>query len=97
MSRAEEIAAALRILAPALPARDAAAVLDRALGSRGLRKARPQSAAWLALVAYVRHGFTEYDALLADGYAPDAARHFTLAATEEILAAWGCRHPVTSG
>lgn len=97
MLRAAAIAAALGVLAPGLPARDRAAVIDRALGSKGLRKARPQSAAWLALVAYARHGFTEYDALLADGYAPDAARHFTLAATEEILAAWGCRHPVTSG
>ncbi|MCF4166987.1 DUF2293 domain-containing protein [Zavarzinia compransoris] len=95
--RGTAIEAALRALAPGLPARDRAAVVDRALGSRGLRQASPPAAAWAALAAYARHGFTEYDALLAEGYDRDAARHFTRDATEEVLRGWGCRHPLDAG
>lgn len=95
--RGAAIEAALRALAPGLPARDRAAVVDRALGSRGLRTASAPAAAWAALAAYARHGFTDYDALLAEGYDREAARHFTLEATEAVLRGWGCRHPLDAG
>ena len=65
MNRREAVAAALAQLAPRLPAFESEAVTDRALASPGLRNARPDNAAWLALVAYARHVFTEYDDLLA--------------------------------
>ena len=94
MSRRAALAAALRVLAPRLPAYEAGAVLDRALASRGLRGAAPETAAWLALVAFARHALTEYDALLADGYDRDSARHFVLDDLNAALATWGVRRRI---
>lgn len=95
MSRADAVAAALRILAPRLPPFEAGVVLDRALASPGLRGAAPETAAWLALVAYARHAFTEYDSYLADGYDRDSARHFVLDDLNAVLVAWGARRRVS--
>lgn len=90
-AKRERIAEALGVIAPGIPAFDRNAVLDHALDSTGLRTASPQSAAWLSLVAYVRHTYTEYDDLLAEGYDSDSARHFVMDAINEVLADWGCR------
>ena len=49
------------------------AVVDHAVDSRGLSTASSETAAWLSLVPYVRHTFTDYDELLAEGYDPDSA------------------------
>lgn len=87
--RRSAVAGALMRLAPRLPPFEAGAVLDRALASPGLRRAAPETAARLSLVAYARHVFTEYDDLLADGYDRDSARHFVLESLNEALAAWG--------
>ena len=62
--RRAAIEAALRHLAPKIPPHEFGAVVDHALDSEGLSTAAPESAAWLSLVAYVRHVFTEYDELL---------------------------------
>lgn len=88
-NRREAVAAALARLAPRLPDFEAEAVLDRALASAGLRRAAPETAARLALVTYARHVFTDYDALLADGYDRDSARHFVLDDLNAALTAWG--------
>jgi hypothetical protein len=85
------IEAALLRLAPAIPSHERMAVLDHAVDSRGLSVAAPETAAWLSLVAYVRHTFTDYDELLAEGYDHDSARHFVAARADEILQAWGVR------
>jgi hypothetical protein len=66
-------------------------VADHALDSRGLQASAPESAAWLSLVAYVRHAFTDYDDLLAQGYDQDSARHFVAAEMEAVLAEWGVK------
>ncbi|PWR21713.1 DUF2293 domain-containing protein [Zavarzinia compransoris] len=96
--RAAAIDEALRVLAPRLPARDRAAVVDRALGSRQMRAAPAPASAWAALVGYGRHGFTDYDRLLAEGYGREAARHFTAAALGAVLRGWGCREiPAADG
>lgn len=95
MNRREAVAVALLRLAPRLPAFETAAVIDRALASRGLRVAASETAAWLALVAYARHAFTEYDALLDEGYDRDSARHFVLDALNAALGEWGVRRRVT--
>jgi hypothetical protein len=80
---------ALRVLAPLIPYADSEPVLERA--ARLTRAELSVGAAlWLALVAHVRHRHTEYDALLADGYDRDAARHFVVDETEAVLRAWGC-------
>ena len=88
------IEAALRHLAPRIPAHEFGAVVDHALDSTGLRHATPETAAWLSLVAYVRHALTEYDDLLAQGYDQASARFFVADAMRETLAAWGVRRPL---
>ena len=85
------IDAALSRLAPAIPQHERMAVVDHAIDSRGLSIASPETAAWLSLVAYVRHTFTDYDELLAEGYDADSARHFVAARMNKILQAWGVR------
>ena len=90
MAKRADIEAALRRLAPKIPPHEFAAVADHAVDSRGLRSASPETAAWLSLVAYVRHVFTDYDELLQkEGYDEDSARHFVAAEIEAVLQGWG--------
>jgi hypothetical protein len=90
------IESALKQLAPRMPKHEFGAVVDHALDSAGLRHASPESAAWLSLVAYVRHTLTEYDDLLAQGYDQDSARFFVAGAMRETLGAWGVRRPLAA-
>lgn len=82
---------AVRRLAPKIPPHEFGAVVDHALDSRGLRGATPETAAWLSLVAYVRHALTEYDDLLAQGYDQDSARYFVADEIRAVLAGWGAK------
>jgi hypothetical protein len=91
VSRRVAVEQALRHLVPAIPRHEAGAVLDHALGSPGLRTATPEAAAWLSLVAYVRHALTEYEALLAEGYDADSARFFVREEINIVLERWGAR------
>jgi hypothetical protein len=91
MAKRSDIESALRMLAPRIPLHEFQAVSDHAMDSPGLSTASPESAAWLSLVAYVRHVFTEYDDLLAQGYERDSARFFVLADMEAKLTEWGVR------
>jgi hypothetical protein len=89
-----DIEAALRRLAPKIPPHEFSAVADHARDSAGLRTASAESAAWLALVAYVRHAFTDYDALMAEGYDRDSARFFVLEEMQAVLDGWGVRRRI---
>ncbi|HET7680590.1 MAG TPA: DUF2293 domain-containing protein [Xanthobacteraceae bacterium] len=90
MAKRSEIEAALRRLAPNMPPHEFSAVIDHALDSPGLRAAAsPESAAWLSLVAYLRHAFTDYDELLAQGYDRDSARFFVAEEMQAGLEKWG--------
>lgn len=91
MSRRALLETALRHLAPNIPPHEFSAIIDHALDSESLRSAVPESAAWLSLVAYVRHVFTDYDGLLAQGYDRDSARHFVAKEMEAVLRGWGVR------
>jgi len=82
---------ALRRLAPRIPPHECGAVVDHALDSRGLRSGGPEMAAWLSLVAYVRHAFTDYDDLLDQGYDRDSARFFVAGEIEAVLGEWGVK------
>jgi len=89
MQRQEALQGALRVLAPRIPGHEAESIIDHALGSPGLRKAAPETAIWLSMVAYIRHNLTEYDTLLdEEGYDPESARHFVLQDINDVLAAW---------
>lgn len=92
--RREQIGAALDHLAPGLPRFEREAIIDHALDSPGLGVADPGNAAWLAMVAYIRHVFTDYDALLAEGFDQDAARFFVIDEINDYLAEWGARRRV---
>jgi hypothetical protein len=90
-----EIARALRVLAPRIPAHEFEAVLDHARDSPGLASASPETAAWLSLVAYARHVFTDYDELLLEHYDRESARFFVAAELAAVLREWGVRRPLT--
>ena len=94
MSRRAAIEAALRQLAPRIPKHEFGAVVDHALDSPGLQTAAPETAAWLSLVAYVRHVLTDYDGLLAEDYDVDSARFFVLDKITDVLEEWGVRRRV---
>ena len=91
--RQQELRKALRLSAPLIPYDEAMAVLAEA-GSARMKRLPPAIALWLTLTAHVRHRHTEYDALLAEGYERDAARHFVIDATDAKLTEWGCARRV---
>ena len=63
--------------------------------SAGLSVAAPETAAWLSLVAYVRHTLTEYDELLLENYDQESARFFVAPEISAILESWGVRRRLT--
>jgi hypothetical protein len=91
-----EIETALRRLAPKIPPHEFGAVVDHARDSRGLKASTPETAAWLSLVAYVRHTLTDYDDLLAQGYDHDSARFFVAADIQAVLERWGVARPLAT-
>ena len=97
MAKRSDIEIALRRLAPRIPAHELGAVVDHAVDSPGLKRASPETAAWLSLVAYVRHVFTDYDELLTQDYDQDSARHFVLDDMEAVLKDWGARRSLAAG
>jgi hypothetical protein len=97
VSTRAEIARALRVLAPRIPAHEFEAVLDHARDSPGLKAAAPETAAWLSLVAYARHVFTDYDELLQQAYDRESARFFVATELAAVLREWGVRRPLTPG
>jgi len=91
VARRDDIAIALRRLAPRIPAHEFGAVVDHAVDSPGLSVGAPEVAAWLSLVAYVRHVFTDYDELLREGYDKDGARFFVADEMQTVLDGWGVK------
>jgi hypothetical protein len=96
VAKRSDIEVALRRLAPRIPPHEFEAVVDHAVDSPGLNVAFPETAAWLSLVAYVRHTFTDYDELLSEGYDQDSARFFVGSEIAAILGGWGVRRRLTS-
>ena len=94
--RQRDIRKALRALIPRAPMADAEAILAGAQAGH-LRHLPPSVAVWLATTARVRHAHTEYDALLGEGYEPDAARFFVVDAMETVLTDWGCGRRIDTG
>ena len=96
MAKRGDIEIALRRLAPRIPAHEFGAVVDHAVDSPGLKPASPETAAWLSLVAYVRHVFTDYDDLLNQDYDQDSARHFVADEIAAVLNDWGVRRRLSA-
>jgi hypothetical protein len=95
VAKRSDIEMALRRLAPKIPPHELGAVVDHAVDSPGLSHAAPEEAAWLSLVAYVRHTFTDYDELRDQDYDADSARHFVASEIEAVLAQWGVKRRLT--
>jgi hypothetical protein len=96
VARRSDIEIALRRLAPKIPPHEFGAVVDHAIDSAGLQAAAPETAAWLSLVAYVRHVFTDYDELMKQDYDRESARFFVASEIETILSEWGVRRRLTA-
>ena len=96
MAKRGDIEIALRRLAPRIPAHEFGPVVDHAVDSPGLKPASPETAAWLSLVAYVRHVFTDYDDLLMQDYDQDSARHFVADEIAAVLNDWGVRRRLSA-
>lgn len=88
MGRRTEIETAIRRLAPAVPDHELSAIADHAMDSAGLRVASIENAAWLSIVAYIRHVMTDYDELLDSGYDVDSARFFVVDDINACLEDW---------
>ncbi len=85
--RQRAVARALTLLLPQAPYSDIEPI-RQAASDRKLRSLPPSIAVWLATIAHVRHRHTDYDALLAEGYDRDSARHFVVDRINEVLTAW---------
>lgn len=94
MAKRSDVERVLRALAPRIPAHEFSAVADHAMDSAGLRTSSPEGAAWLSLVAYIRHVFTNYDALLDEGYDVESARFFVADQINAVLDKWGVKRRV---
>ena len=79
-----------------MPKHEFAATVDHAMTSKGLSQATSETAAWLSLVAYVRHALTEYDDLLAQEYDHESARFFVANQIDAVLTNWGVRRKLTA-
>lgn len=91
--RQKEFRKVLRQMLPRVPLGDAEPILAAA-NARHLRHLPPSIALWQAATSHVRHGHTDYDTLLAEGYDRDAARFFVIEAMNAVLQGWGCARRV---
>lgn len=94
MNRRETLHHALRAFAPSVPAWEAGEIVAHCLVTPSMHRMPATAAVRLAAVAFARHACTEYDTLLAEGYGPEAARHFTAAAIDAVLESWGARSSI---
>ncbi|NJR13607.1 MAG: DUF2293 domain-containing protein [Phyllobacteriaceae bacterium] len=72
---------------PLAPFLDADPIRMRAARSAFL-ELHPETAVWLAAIAHIRHVHTDYDALLAEGYDHESARHFVIDDINAKLTEW---------
>jgi hypothetical protein len=87
---------ALRQLLPRVTLADFEAISD--ICARGhLRHLPPSIRAWQATTSHIRHVYTDYDNLLAEGYDQLSARHFVLEQINEKLREWGCAKTIEDG
>ena len=86
-ARRRAIGKALTALLPMAPYADTEPIREAAL-ARKMRELPPSIAVWIATVAHVRHAHTPYEALLAEGYDRDSARHFVVGDINRVLTSW---------
>ncbi len=85
--RRRAIAKALTALLPLAPYADMEKIRTEA-GAVHMKTLPPGIAVWLATIAHIRHGHTDYEKLLAEGYDRDSARFFVIEQTNIVLTRW---------
>jgi hypothetical protein len=85
--RRRAIAKALTALLPLAPFADMEKIRADA-GAVHMKTLPPTVAVWLSTVAHVRHLYTDYEKLLAEGYDRDSARFFVIAEINKVLTNW---------
>ncbi len=80
-------------MVPLAPLADFSAIETAAIAGH-LRHLPPSIAVWQSITSRVRHAHTDYDALLAEGYDQESARHFLLGEMNSKLAEWGCSQQI---
>jgi hypothetical protein len=86
-NRQRAIAKALTTLLPIAPYADIEKIREMASAAK-MRDLPASIAVWIATTTYVRHEHSSYDALLAEGYDRDSARHFVVDEMNETLTRW---------
>ena len=92
--RQKAIHKAIKDLIPLAPYSDFMPIAEAAR-ARHMRNLTPVNGVFLATVAYIRHVYTEYDALRDEGYDHDSARYFVVDAIDQKLQEWGATRSVT--
>lgn len=87
LRRQKEIAQALTLLAPRVPFYDAEQIRAAATAPH-LRALSAQNAVRLALLAYIRHSYTDYDQLRDDGLDKGTALYWIRDQITEKLEMW---------
>ena len=85
--RLEDIREAFTALFPLAPFLDAEPIREKA-ARKSMNGMTAEVAVWLTGVAHIRHEYTDYDALLGEGYGQDAARFFVVDDINAVLTDW---------
>jgi hypothetical protein len=93
--RLKNIRDAFTALFPLAPFIDAEPIREKA-ARKSMNGMTAEVAVWLSGIAHIRHEYTEYDALLGEGYGRDAARFFVVDEINAVLTDWRASRFVTS-
>lgn len=93
--RIKDIRNAFTVLFPLAPFIDAEPIRDKA-GRASMNAMTAEVAVWLSGIAHIRHEYTDYDALLGQGYGRDAARFFVVDDINAVLTDWRASRFVSS-
>jgi hypothetical protein len=85
--RIKDIRDAFTALFPLAPFIDAEPIREKALRA-SMKAMTAEVAVWLCGIAHIRHEYTDYDALLGEGYDHDAARFFVVDDINAVLTDW---------
>lgn len=93
--RLKDIRNAFTALFPLAPFIDAEPIREKA-SRKSMHALTAEVAVWLSGVAHIRHQYTDYDALLGEGYGQDAARFFVIDDINAVLTDWRASRFVSS-
>ncbi len=93
--RLKDIRDAFTVLFPLAPFIDAEPIREKS-ARNSMNAMTAEVAVWLISVAHIRHEYTDYDALLNEGYDRDAARFFVLDDINAVLTDWRSSRYLTS-